>query len=327
MGNKFRFLAAPWDRERRGMTQRTADHWGAHSLCFSLPMAHVNIVGLSSNQLDSLKESYPGFITEGAQTGVGRGIECTAFRLEQPIALPSGALARDGQYTPLQIWQPDGLHLTGANFEARLALNSQHASTSLGVARENDLSLANVIENFLRIVAAHQSLQQGGLVLHSAGLVFDDQAYIFCGRSNAGKTTLTRKADRHGALVLSDDINVLLPSHEGYQAHAVPFTGEFGRTLDHKGGQEAYPVKGIILLEQGRKMATMKVKTSDAVATLLAGCPFVNTSAETSPALFDAVISLVTKLPVVRLVCTRNDSVGEIMDAVNESLENDEEIR
>ncbi len=190
----------------------------------------------------------------------------------------------------------------------------------LGVTEEHELAKTSVIENFLRILAAHCTLQQGGLILHSAGLVFDGQAYIFSGRSNAGKTTLTRKAYRYGARVLSDDINLLLPGKEGYKAHAVPFTGEFGRTLEHSGGQDSYPVAGIILLRQGEKLAVQSVTTADAVAGLLAGCPFVNTDTVESDRLFDAVISLVTALPVIRLVCTRDDDIEDIMAAVTTGL-------
>jgi hypothetical protein len=158
-------------------------------------------------------------------------------------------------------------------------------------------------------------------------LVFDDSAYIFSGRSNAGKTTLTRKAYKQGAWVLSDDINLLLPDRDGYKAHAVPFTGEFGRTLDHEGGQASYPVKAIILLKQGEELTTEKVSASDAVATLLTGCPFVNTDAELSSSLFDAVINLVETLPVIRLTSSRDDSIENIMQAVQEQLHPQSEQR
>ena len=90
--------------------------------------------------------------------------------------------------------------------------------------------------------------------------------------------------------------------------------------MEHTGGQDSYPVAGIILLEQGEGVLTTKVKTSDAVATLLAGCPFVNTNVEESTALFDAVINLVTQLPVIRLVSSRDDKVDEIMAAVTKRL-------
>jgi hypothetical protein len=291
-------------------------------LCLALPATSVQFTGLSAAQFDALKKSYQGFVALQQQSDANT-IECRVYQLGHPLALSSKSLTRDGQYAPRKSLWPNkkGFQLTGINFEAQVGLTSSHRLARLAVAKEHELAQPNVVENFLRFFAAHRALQQRGLVLHSAGLVFDGQAYIFPGRSNTGKTTLTRKAYKHGARVLSDDINLLLPGKEGYQAHAVPFTGEFGRTLDHSGGQDAYPVAGIILLEQGEDLVTKTVTTADAVATLLTGCPFVNTDAEESSRLFDAVINLVTQVPVTRLVSCRDANIDDIMAAVTKRLQ------
>ena len=121
--------------------------------------------------------------------------------------------------------------------------------------------------------------------------------------------------------MLSDDINLLLPGPGGYRAHAVPFTGEFGRTLDHAGGREAYPLAGIVLLEQGERLRALPVSAPEAVAGLIACCPFVNTAAEASGDLFDVLIRLCRQVPVIRLASRRDDDVGRIMDAVTAELE------
>ncbi|MCG6863447.1 MAG: hypothetical protein LJE70_19625, partial [Chromatiaceae bacterium] len=138
--------------------------------------------------------------------------------------------------------------------------------------------------------------------------------------SNAGKTTLTRKAYQKGARVLSDDINLLLPEKNGYRAYAVPFSGEFGRTLNHQGGRDSYPVAGVVLLEQGERLETQAVKASEAVARLLVGCPFVNTDAEESAALFDVLTELVTRVPTIALRNRRDDGIEEIMNAVKRGI-------
>ena len=295
--------------------------WGKHAICLSLPATNIRFTGLSAAQSDALKKSFHGFIGSRQQR-TPHDLECRVRRIEQVVSLPAQSLSRDGQYTPQKIPWPNnkGFQLTGVNFEAQIGVTPPCRSAQLAVAREHEFAQANVVENFLRFFVAHRALQQGGLILHSAGLVFDGRAYIFSGRSNAGKTTLTRKAYRYGARVLSDDINLLLPGKEGYKAHAVPFTGEFGRTLEHSGGQDSYPVAGIILLRQGEKLAVQSVTMADAVADLLAGCPFVNTDTQESDRLFDAVISLVSALPVIRLVCSRDDDIEDIMAAVTIGL-------
>ncbi|MCI5122459.1 MAG: hypothetical protein D3908_14965, partial [Candidatus Electrothrix sp. AUS4] len=271
--------------------------WGIHSLLLSLPAVKIKLNGLTKAQLLALKDSYQRFLGETSQAGNAYCIECNVYQADREPQITPQEVARDGQYAPRQVRLGNGIELTGVNFQAKMMLSSLQEFSSIYVVNEEDLAKTSVIENFLRILTAHQALSLQGLVLHSAGLVFDNQAFIFPGRSNAGKTTLTRKAYQHGARVLSDDINVLLPHKEGYRAYAVPFTGEFGRTLEHKGGQESYPVAAIVLLEQGKGIGTVKVKKAEAVAALLAGCPFVNTLAEQSAPLFDAVTQLVSRQP------------------------------
>jgi hypothetical protein len=304
--------------------------WGSHYLQFKLPMTTVRLTGLSGAQYDALKESYPDFIAE-MDPGIEEkeDIVSLAYRLDHPPAVSPGMLTLDGQYAPRSIRRQSsgmescGIELTGINFEAQIGLGPNPADSSLGVALEHEFQQANVIENFLRVYTAHRALELGGVMLHSAGLVFDDKAYVFSGRSNAGKTTLTRKAYEIGARILSDDINLVLPGKNGYQAHAVPFTGEFGRTLDHRGGKETYPVAGIVLLEQSDSLATETVSQSAAVARLLTGSPFVNTDAEESEKLFDAVTGLVAQVPVIRLLSRRDDKIDAIMHAVKSRFEHE----
>ena len=327
--NLDRLYVEPWGREISCVTIQPGvsrwSTWGTHYLQFKLPMTTVRLTGLSGAQYDALKESYPDFIAEmDPGIEVKEDIVCLAYRLDHPPAVSPGMLTLDGQYAPRSIRRERcGIELTGINFEAQIGLGRNPAVSSLGVALEHELQQANVIENFLRVYTAHRALELGGVMLHSAGLVFDDQAYVFSGRSNAGKTTLTRKAYEIGARILSDDINLVLPGKNGYQAHAVPFTGEFGRTLDHRGGKETYPVAGIVLLEQSDSLATETVNQSAAVARLLTGSPFVNMDAEESEKLFDAVTGLVAQVPVIRLLSRRDDKIDAIMHAVKSRFEHE----
>jgi hypothetical protein len=298
------------------MNQQADNAWGVHALQIELPAASVRLTGLSAKQRAALSSAYSGFITNSPNGIDQYSIVCNAYRLNGAPTESPEALTQAGQYAPLKIRWADGIDLMGVNFEARIGLGSPPGLSSLGTAEEHELAYANVIENFLRVFIAHCALRQNGVILHSAGLVFDGQAYIFSGRSNAGKTTLTRKAHKNGAWVLSDDINLVLPHEQGYRAHAVPFTGEFGRTLQHEGGQKSYPVAGIVLLEQADTLETSPVPPSTAVARLLTGCPFVNTDPEESATLFDVLTGLVAKVPVIRLRSRRDDDIEAIMTKV-----------
>lgn len=297
-----------------------AQSWGQDTFELSLPLGNIQFTGLSTLQLGILEADYAAFSALSGANPAGN-IKCRAYKLSQPLCVTPEALTRDGLYTPRAIRTQDGagVQLTGINFSAQIVGDGSSAS-SLGVALEEELPKPIVCENFLRVWMAHAALQQRGAILHSAGLVFDGKAYIFQGYSNAGKTTLTRKAYAGGARVLSDDINLLLPSDNGFRAHGVPFTGEFGRTLEHPGGRESFPVAGIILIEQGDELKTEQLTAPAAVARLLTGCPFVNTDEQASELLFDAVTAMVEALPIVRLFSRRDDPIEDIMQYVKCAL-------
>jgi hypothetical protein len=232
-------------------------------------------------------------------------------------------LTRDQQYAPLARRHGNSLELVGCNFHARLPLCAAAPPGALGVLNEEELAQPNVIENVLRVLSAHTALRLGGVILHSAGLVFDGRAYVFVGRSNVGKTTLTRKAHRCGARVLSDDINLVLPHAGGYRAHAVPFTGEFGRTLCHSGSLDPVPVAALILLEQGATLQALPIGPASAVARLLVGCPFVNTDRAVSALLLQTLSELAAGLPVFRLQARRDDGMGAVMASVRSYMANE----
>ena len=294
--------------------------WGPGSVSLSLPDTRVRIRGLSAAQADSLRDTYARFLAETPQLADECGIDCLACRLDSAPDISTQELTRDGLYTPRIVRDSDALTVTGSEFEAQMNLGYSQSQSTLGVKNENELVSAPVIENFLRIFMAHRVLEKGGVLLHSAGLVIDGQAYIFVGRSNAGKTTMARKAHDCGALVLSDDINLLLPAADGYQAYAVPFTGEFGQTLDHRNTAESYPVAGIILLEQGDQLKTDCVKLSGAIAKLLVNCPFVNNDGKEMEALFYVLSTMASQLPLVSLHCRREDGIDEIMQSVRSRI-------
>lgn len=296
--------------------------WGERSLRLDLPATSLKLTGLSAAQFASLSSDFPGFIARMGPDANRPALHCGVYRLPRPLAVSADILTRDGQYAPRKIRRLDQIEITGTNFAARIGPSGSVASASLGVAEEHELAQANVIENFLRVLTAHRALGRGGVVLHSAGLVFGRRAFIFAGRSGAGKTTLTRKGHEKGARVLSDDINLLLPCAGGYEAHAVPFTGEFGRSLAPTDSRAAYVVAGLVLLTQRDRLQTKPVTGSVAVARLLTGCPFVNTDTDESAALFDAVTGLVARVPVIGLGCRRDDDIEHIMNAVTTEIEN-----
>ncbi len=291
--------------------------WGHESVQLRLPASRIAFTGLSPGQRSAIVCDYGAFLEDRAESEGTPDVQCQAGRLPARLALAPELLTHAGQYAPLKRREGDLLAITGENFTAQIRLNMPAPMAAvLSVADEQDLPLATVLENFLRILLAHRVLGAGGLLLHSAGLVVDGRAFLFAGHSNVGKTTLARKAAAVGVRVLSDDINLVLPQGDGFCAHAVPFTGEFGRRAES--GAKAVPLAAIVLLEQGPRLTVSGIEAAQAVAGLFAGCPFVNSDALETPRLLESLARLVESVPVARLSVAPEDRFPSIMNRLRE---------
>ena len=295
--------------------------WGKESVRLRLPHCVVEIAGVSRSQRDAIEQAYSAFVLRESERQARVDVFCEARRLAAPLTVPPQELTAAGQYAPRQVRQDDCVQVTGIDFTARIPLvsgaqGSGPAVARVCVAREEELSQPIVLENVLRILLAHRAIGFGGMLLHSAGVVIDGRAFLFVGRSNAGKTTLSRKADAKGLSVLSDDINLVLPCAGGFAVHAVPFTGEFRRRVEV--GPGASPLAGLLLLEKGARLELARVGAAAAVSALFAQSPFVNTGIEQASGLLESLAGVVAKVPVARLTVALESRFSEVMKAVEE---------
>ncbi len=290
-----------------------APPWGVAATRLRFPGCVVAISGLSNNQHREIAGDYGSFAVD-ADESIWADAELVVGRLGAPLGLPADDFTVAGQYTPRVRRSGDGIEITGFDSVARLARGGPPpVRATLAVAREHELTRAFVLENFLRILVARHALDQGGVLLHSVGVLHEGRAYLFSGRSNAGKTTLASKAAAAGVRVLSDDINLVIPEHGAYRAHKVPFTGEFGRRAENLSGAGSFPLGGLALLEKAQALTATPVSPAAAVAGLLTGCPFVNDDAEEFPALMDVLTRLVAHTPIARLGVARDDPFEAVM--------------
>jgi hypothetical protein len=65
-------------------------------------------------------------------------------------------------------------------------------------------------------------LEHGGVLLHSATVAKNDSGFLFLGKSEAGKTTVTRMSYEIGKTALGDDLNVIQGQKYGFKLSAVP---------------------------------------------------------------------------------------------------------
>ena len=173
-------------------------------------------------------------------------------------------------------YQPNVIRMAGLRFMARITL-APAIQAAFWTPDDADILTNGAFENLFRITVAYRIVDLGGVLLHSAGLADETGAWLFIGRSNAGKTTLSRLSLEAGLTVLSDDMNAVFPNGAGagFVTEQLPFAGDLGQTL---GSGRRYPVRAIYHLEKGDHNTIAPVTDHDRLAKLMVCAPFINTN-------------------------------------------------
>lgn len=128
------------------------------------------------------------------------------------------------------------------------------------------------LEYFLRIVVALVAHERGGLLLHAAGLVYNDRGRVFIGRSGSGKSTVVALSSH--AAALGDDLMILRPDSTGWLVYGTPFWN--WRTGNRLAQTRHARLYGIYKLVQSLEVRLSPMSPAAATAELVVNCPIVN---------------------------------------------------
>ena len=236
--------------------------------CVKLAFAGSNFsfTGLAAHQAQHLRDRFRGLVVTGAAGPITVEVERadpTWFHLEPPM---STVFSLDLDHSEREVRVAGfpflGLVETAPTLQARLWL-----------VPDETYFFPAAIENFFRVVAAYRLAKCGGALLHSAGVVYEDQAHLFFGPSGAGKTTLSRLARGSGLRVLSDDLNAFWMDHGRAVVQQVPFAGELGQGPVIR---DSFPLRSLSLLHKGPHLNYLPMGRARSLAATFASAPFVN---------------------------------------------------
>ena len=151
------------------------------------------------------------------------------------------ASGRQNPFKPSVLFDGRSLELKRGDFEA--VLDMRTGTGTLKAAPDEQC-----LDAFLRSLISFLLIRSGGFMLHSAGIVKNGKAYVFLGKSGAGKSTISKLAAAAGAEALSDEINLVRFEKGRFRVYGSPFWGEM--RADGKPG--SWPLGGIYLLQKAR---------------------------------------------------------------------------
>ena len=231
--------------------------------------------------------------------GPGRTIKIQMSGKEhlRPVAEP-----HDLNETTHLHFSPTGVKLVSDWCEAGFQ-PAMDAPARLLVHRESSPWFCNVLENLLRVLVAFDVLQRGGVLLHCAAIVKDNRAVVMFGHSGAGKSTTSGVALANGCAVISDDINIIEPSENGWQVRPVPFSGTLDAITEIT---HPVPLHGLYRLNQSDSDHVEDCSPARSVSLLAGSAPFVNQDLHRSGQLVDILSTLCSEVVVRDLYFTHS---------------------
>lgn len=151
-------------------------------------------------------------------------------------------------------------------------------------------------DTFLRALLALYLPYQRGVLMHACALVEGERAYVFAGRSGAGKSTVARMLVER-AHVLSDELVVLQQTGVGWEAFGTPFWGEFQRA----GTNSHAPIHEIYLLRQAKQHAIERLGRRESLTALLQCSLQFAEGPHIAEKMLEVMTDLITAVPVDRL--------------------------
>ena len=236
-----------------------------------------------------VQDRYAGFLSSETHSGIDLKLDLTApgqISSEKDVRVAS-----------------DSVRWSAERGDFRLDWDSE---TGRGQVRQsaNPYSLDGVLRILHTLVLARRA----GFLLHAASVMRNGRAFVFFGRSGAGKTTISRLAPADATL-LTDEISYVRRDAEIYLAYGTPFSGELAKI----GENVSAPIAAVYHLVQAPENRVALMTSADAVRALLESVLFFAEDAELVKLVFQSVCDLVGRVPVYRLEFVPNRTVWDLV--------------
>lgn len=271
--------------------------WGDERLTLGFPGGPYLLEGLDPHGAAVVMERY-GPLCSGDAAAAGPQAALVRFLRTRPGDLRPAPEPPTGVYELEIDHAPGTVRLTGRGWFGRIETEAPLRAGLFTPAAVPEDFVA-ILENTLRVTAAYRLFDQGGFLLHSAGVVSKGRAYLFAGRSGAGKTTFARRSLAEGREVLSDDLNAVVLERGELRVRQVPFAGELGMTLP-AGPLRDYPLAGVFglahLAEAEAPAVVSPLPGAEALALLLCAASGINGDPGRQERLMESLAGLLARV-------------------------------
>lgn len=187
-----------------------------------------------------------------------------------------------------------------------------HQAALRGFTGESQFVGANnpyTLDCLLRILLTWMLLPRTGFLLHAATVVRDGRAYLFTGKSGAGKSTVASLAPEGS--VLTDELSLVRREGGVWRAYGTPFWGEF-----HAGDSNtSAPIAGIFRLVQAEKNRVTPLRAVEFLRAMLGNVLFFSRQPADSQRLLNIISLAAQELCGYTLEFRKDPTFWEVLPA------------
>jgi hypothetical protein len=204
-----------------------------------------------------------------------------------------------GDHSPANSRPPEFTY----EFEGSALFTEAQESRFTGVRNEYAL------DSLLRVLLSWKLLSYEGFLLHAATIVRNGNAYVFTGRSGAGKST-TAAMSPEGS-VLTDEISLLRREDGVWRAYGTPFWGEFKAA----GSNTSAPVAGIYRLLQAAEHEVTPLSKRETLRMLLPNVLFFSSDPAANQRLLEILSRAAAEISSYNLAFRKDPAFWEVLRA------------
>jgi len=176
---------------------------------------------------------------------------------------------------------------------------------------------AGYIFHALRFAFLIAAQQQGMYVIHSASILYKGKAWLFSGSSGTGKSTHTALWNKlYNTPVLNGDLNIISINGNLPVTYGLPWCGTSKIFTT-----ASYPLGGIIFLRQAAVNNVVTLTGYDKALSLMQRLVSPSWDAMLLQKNLDFAETIIQKIPVYRLDCTKEPEAASIIKNIIDSLD------
>ena len=152
-------------------------------------------------------------------------------------------------------------------------------------------------------------MKENAVILHSASVIYDDEAILFTAPSGTGKSTQANLWKKYtGAAGLNGDRNILMKRNGKWIVCGLPWCGTSPDCLN-----EVHPLKAIAVVRQAKEDTVGELSAAEKILHISEGMTMNRWDRAFTEKAFDLAVLLAEEALIVQLDCTMERSAVECL--------------